>query len=102
VADGLQRDGPHVRAPVDAAIRRALLAAGLSWSVVSGQGQRRVDAALNAITPLLKGRVAPRQGLFTRLAARQAALPEWRWTCDCDVPECEHEALKQLTPLTTR
>lgn len=102
VADGLQRDGPHVRAPVDAAIRRALLAGGLSWSVVSGRGQQRVEAALNAITPLLKDRGTPRQGLFTRLEARQAALPEWRWTCDCDVPECEHAALQQRTPLTTR
>lgn len=95
VADGLQRDGPQVRPPVDAAIRQALLQAGLAWSVVAGRGQQRVDAALNAITPLLQGRNAPKSGLFTRLAARQAALPEWRWNCDCDVPECEHAALRQ-------
>jgi nicotinamide riboside kinase len=94
-ADGLQRDGPQVRAPVDALIRAALLGAGLSWSIVSGRGQERVDAALNAITPLLKGRAQPRSGLFSRLAERQAALPEWRWQCDCDVPECEHAELRR-------
>jgi len=96
-ADGLQRDGPHVRRPVDALIRKALLEAGLGWSIVSGQGQARVDAALNTITPLLAGRALPRAGLFTRLDARQAAQPQWHWACDCDVPECEHAALKQMT-----
>lgn len=98
VADGLQRDGPQVRAPVDAAIRQALLGAGLAWSVVAGLGERRVEAALDAITPLLQGRALPRQGLFTRLAARQAAQPAWHWTCDCDIPECEHAALGRPTP----
>ena len=94
VADGLQRDGPHVRAPVDAAVRKALLEAGLPWSVISGQGQARVDAALNAITPLLLGRSMPRSGLLTRLNERQAAFPERRWICElCDAPECEHASL---------
>ncbi len=67
--DGLQRDGPQVRPPIDAAIRRALLEGGLDWSVVSGRGQARLDAALNAITPLLLGRATPKPGLFTRLDA---------------------------------
>ncbi|WP_428507512.1 AAA family ATPase [Roseateles sp.] len=99
VADGLQRDGAHVRAPVDAAVRRALMSAGLGWSVVAGSGERRVDAALNAITPLLLARRTaplPATGLFSRLQARQDALPEWRWACDnCDVPECEHLSLRR-------
>lgn len=95
VADGLQRDGPQVRGPVDAAIRRALLGAELGWSVVSGQGQARTDAALNAITPLLSRRKLPRTGLLSRLLKRQAALPAWIWACEhCDVPECEHRLLK--------
>ncbi len=92
-ADGLQREGPHVRPPIDALIRQALIEGGIAWSLISGQGQARVDAALDVITPLLP--VAPRPGLFTRLAERQASQPEWRWTCDCDVPECEHVALRQ-------
>ena len=93
-ADGLQRDGPHVQQPVDAAIRAALRSAGLSWAVIAGQGSQRVDAALNAITALPG--MAQKAGLFTRLTARQAAMPEWRWPCDCDVPDCEHAALQLL------
>lgn len=99
VADGLQRDGPQVQAPVDSALRTALLGAGLSWSIVSGQGRARLDAALNAITPLLRRRqlqTAPGRGLFTRLQARQDALPDQAWFCqDCDVPECEHAMLRR-------
>ena len=92
--DGLQRDGPHVRPPIDAAIRRALLDGKVAWSIVSGQGQARIDAALNAITPLLARRTTPKPGLFTRLDARQASMPDWQWPCDCDVPECEHAAFR--------
>ena len=66
IADGLQRDGPHVRAPVDACVRKALLETGLPWSVVAGIGQARVDAALNAVTPRLLRRTPPRAGLLTR------------------------------------
>jgi len=95
-ADGLQREGPHVRPPIDALIRQALMDGAVAWSMVSGMGQARVDAALDAITPVLPA--APKPGLFTRLAERQAAQPEWRWTCDCDVPECEHAAMTGPPP----
>ncbi|HET9820510.1 MAG TPA: AAA family ATPase [Burkholderiaceae bacterium] len=91
VSDGLQRDGPHVRAPVDALVRELLCAHGIAWSLVSGQGVARLDAALDAVAPLLRPRAAPGSGLFTRLAARDAAQPAWRWICEtCDVPDCEH------------
>jgi nicotinamide riboside kinase len=97
VADGLQRDGAHVQAPVNAALRQALIRSGQPWSVVSGHGQDRVEAALTAVTPLLSTRVKPGQGLFTRLQARQDALPSQAWICrDCDVPECEHASLRQI------
>ena len=97
VPDGLQRDGPHVQQPVDRALRKALIGAGLSWSVVAGSGQARVDAALNAITPLLQDWCSPRRGLFTRLQHRQDSMPGLAWFCqDCDVPECEHRSLRQL------
>ena len=49
-ADGLQRDGPHVQAPVDAAIRAALASAGVDWALVSGQGEARVRSALQAVS----------------------------------------------------
>lgn len=92
VADGL-RDGPHAQGPTDALLRQALIGAGLPWSLLAGSGAARVDALLDALTPLLQRRrePLPRAGLFTRLAEREAAEPAWRWTCEqCDAPECEH------------
>jgi nicotinamide riboside kinase len=53
VADGLQRDGPQVRQPVDERLRRLLAAHRLPWSLVAGQGEQRVEAALVAVAPLL-------------------------------------------------
>ncbi|MBV8501209.1 MAG: ATP-binding protein [Paucibacter sp.] len=52
-ADGLQREGPHVRPPIDALIRRTLEQGGIAWSLVEGRGAARVESALRAITPLL-------------------------------------------------
>ena len=41
VADGLQRDGPHVREPVDALLRQALAGGGIPYRVVYGTGDSR-------------------------------------------------------------
>jgi nicotinamide riboside kinase len=94
VADGLQREGEHVRAPIDAMLRELLAAHGIGWSLVSGSGDARVDHALDAVTPLLARHAVQGSGLFTRLAQRDAAQPAWRtgtWVCEkCDVPDCEH------------
>lgn len=100
VADGHQRDGEHVRAPVDAALRELLAAHRIAWSRVAGTGASRVESALDAVAPLLRGRASPKRGLFTRLAERDASQPEWPWVCEsCDVPECEHlmRRRRQLT-----
>lgn len=94
--DGLQRDGPQVRVPVDTCIRRLLIGHSLPWALVAGQGEARVESALDAVAPLLRQRLAsaPAAGLFSRLAARDAAQPAWRWHCDnCDLPDCEHRLL---------
>jgi nicotinamide riboside kinase len=94
VADGLQRDGAHVREPVDNTLRDLLMGDAQAFTVVSGQQRARVEAALAAVTPQLLQRAAPRPGLFSRLMARQNALPAWISSCEtCDVPDCEH-ALK--------
>ncbi len=91
VADGLQRDGPQVRGPVDDRVRALLIGHGLPWALVSGQGEARLDAALDAVAPLLRRTGAAGAGLFTRLAERDAAQPAWTWACEnCDSPECEH------------
>jgi nicotinamide riboside kinase len=91
VADGIQRDGPQVREPVDALLRDALICNALPFVVIGGRGEARLDAALDAVSPRLRQRSAPGNGLFTRLARRDAAQPPWPWTCDrCDAPDCEH------------
>ena len=38
--DGLQRDGAHVRAPVDALLRSALAGAGIAFTTIAGVGER--------------------------------------------------------------
>ena len=48
-ADGLQRDGEHVRAPVDALLRAALVGAGIDFATIGGAGPRRLAAALQVI-----------------------------------------------------
>jgi nicotinamide riboside kinase len=99
VPDGLQRDGPHVRAPVDALVRELLGEHGIGWSLVSGEGLARVDSAFDAAAPLLRERAAPGGGLFTRLATREAAQRQGPWVCaECDDPDCEH----RLRALRTR
>ncbi|HSN32275.1 MAG TPA: ATP-binding protein [Ideonella sp.] len=48
-SDGLQRDGPHVREPVDALLRAALARGGIGFSIVAGLGAPRHDAAFAAL-----------------------------------------------------
>jgi len=95
-ADGLQRDGPQVREPVDTALRELLIGAALPFVVIAGQGAARLDAAIDAVTPHLLAGTSGATGLFTRLAVRDAAQPAWAWVCEtCDSPDCEHASLKQ-------
>ncbi|MCW7537605.1 ATP-binding protein [Aquabacterium sp. A7-Y] len=58
VADGLQRDGPHVREAVDVKVRAALQRAGVAHSVVYGVGAAREEAAWRVVCPLLPQGVA--------------------------------------------
>jgi len=62
-ADGLQRDGAHVRAPVNALLRSALTGAGIAFTTITGVGGERATAALRAIDTALATRAnkdAPR------------------------------------------
>ena len=80
VADGLQRDGPHVREPVDALVRAALEHAGLPYRMVYGRGPQRLANALRAIG------LAPDE---------PPAAP--RWHCaDCGDADCEHRLFRRL------
>ncbi|MBI5722222.1 MAG: ATP-binding protein [Burkholderiales bacterium] len=117
VADGHQRDGEHVRRPVDDRLRELLMRHGLPFSVVAGSGPARLAQALAALRPLLVAdtdtgpildpvghasppRVPARAGLFTRLSGPpEPALfegPPSRlrgWVCECCWPEAERTLL---------
>jgi nicotinamide riboside kinase len=82
VADGLQRDGPHVRGPVDALVRAMLDKAGIAYRVVYGSGSERLRNALAAIDATLAPRIPARA---------------WVWQCDkCSDPDCEHRLFRGL------
>lgn len=100
VADGLQRDGPQVREPVDAMLRELLLAHRLPFAPISGSGPARLASAIDAVAPLLRRHLAAddsgatkhrADGLFSRLAARNAEPAARDWVClRCDDAACEH------------
>ena len=80
-ADGLQRDGPQVREPVDAKVRAALQRAGTPYGVVMGAGAARAAAALACVQRAL----AP---------APEAGSARWQWHCErCGDANCERRGL---------
>jgi len=94
VADGLQRDGPHTRGPVDALLRQALHTAKLPYSVVYGQGPQRLNNALMAIgLPIMSPEA------YTPRDMAQFGLNQGRqaWQCnDCSDPDCENTLFTNL------
>jgi nicotinamide riboside kinase len=94
VADGLQRDGPHVRGPVDDALRALMHRHGIAYSVVGGGGPDRLDNALAALRPVFEEPPAERPaGLFTRLAGAPGGGAGW--ACECCQPGADR-ALRRL------
>lgn len=90
-ADGVQRDGAHVQAPVHGLLREALSLNDIAWSLVGGAGSARLEAALDAVAPWVRPLRAPRGGLFSRLQERNREPAARTWRCDrCDDPACEH------------
>lgn len=77
-ADGLQRDGPQVRVPVDALVRAALARVGRPYSVIFGSGASRLHTALDCVQRALKPAPAGNEGA------------RWHGLCDrCGDPACE-------------
>ena len=88
VADGLQRDGPHVREPVDALVRAALARAGISYAVVHGRGPERLASAWTALNLASDAEAA---------VAHRSAGEAWGWSCEkCSDPVCEHRLFTDL------
>lgn len=94
VADGLQRDGPHVRGPVDTLVRQALERGGITYRVVYGQGQQRLNNALLAL-----GLPGEDDTALQLREQAQFAINQGRtvWQCnECSDPDCEHKLFTGL------
>ena len=108
VPDGLQRDGEHVRQPVDHLIRQSMSKRQLPFKVIYGQDQARLNAALLAISqgianlnePLdLKFSVPGLQLTQAQREVSQYGLNQGKtvWRCDlCSDSECEHRLFSDL------
>jgi nicotinamide riboside kinase len=84
-ADGLQRDGPQVREPVDAKVRAALARAGTPFSVVFGSGPARLAAALGSVQRTRAPRANDEEA---------GEGMRWHWRCErCGDPNCERHGL---------
>ena len=105
VADGLQRDGEHVREPVDSLLRQALSQASIPFQVIYGQGQARVNAALLALQDSLRPELQSLLASLPLVATQQErenaqfGLNRGRtaWRCDlCSDADCEHKLFSDL------
>lgn len=91
VADGLQRDGPHVREPVDTLIRSMLADAQIDYRVVYGSGEERLLNALAAVKSATQNAVA------AAASDPDPSRQPWIWVCDkCSDPECEHKLFSAM------
>ena len=91
VGDGLQRDGPHVREPVDTLIRSMLADAQIDYRVVYGSGEERL---LNALAAMQS---APQKAVAAAASDPDPSRQPWIWVCDkCSDPECEHKLFSAM------
>lgn len=92
VADGLQRDGPQVREPVDTLVRAALARAGVAYRVIYGRGEERLANAVLAINSIAIGEGST--GAESRFSSKNRP---WTWSCDkCSDPDCEHRLFSAI------
>ena len=108
VPDGLQRDGEHVRQPVDSLIRQAMSKKQLPFKVIYGQDQARLNAALLAISQGIANLNEPLDLKFSapglQLTQAQREVSQYGlnqgktvWRCDlCSDSECEHRLFSDL------
>jgi len=104
--DGLQRDGAHVREPVDALLRAALRSASISYKVIYGQSEARLTAALLAIQAGMGHVRAPLNQHMAAFERAQTQRDEGQyglnrgktaWRCDlCSDADCEHKLFSNL------
>lgn len=91
-ADGLQRDGPHVREPVDTMLRAALTRSGMTWQVIYGNADARLENALNAIFSIANNDLSTLEN-----GQKTLNSAAWGWPCEkCSDPGCEHRLFTGL------
>jgi nicotinamide riboside kinase len=87
VPDGIQRDSPQAQQGIDRLLRARLAAAGVPFSIVSGQGELRLQSALRAWDFQSDAR---EQGWECK--PTHSARTAWRHICQtCDDPDCERQ-----------
>jgi len=88
-ADGLFRDGPGMRADIDAVLRRELQSADIPFQTVYGSSEARLQHALRAVGSLLNHQLVPHDLLLEAGTGR--------WTCEnCSDPDCERKLFSGL------
>ena len=88
VEDGIQRDGAHMREPVDSALRTALTLGGIQFQVVYGTGESRLQNALRCLNLAVKTSLETNENRPQRLR---------NWVCErCSDPVCEHRLFQDL------
>jgi nicotinamide riboside kinase len=110
-ADGIQRDGAHVRVPVDALLRERMQSGRIAFEVIYGLDEQRLQAAIKALFKTLDtiNSIAPR-AMNTPTTAQNSSknaseneAKAWVWVCDkCSDPECEHQLFTRLSQQAAR
>jgi nicotinamide riboside kinase len=99
VADGIQRDGEHVRGPVDALLRQRLQQAGRRYQTVYGTGEQRLLNALDALNALnaIDSGADNADSMRAKDLNDSEDLNHWIFNCEkCSDPECEHRLFSRL------
>lgn len=93
-ASGLLK--PDLRVAEDSRLRTALIRSGVSFQVIYGLGDARLENAMRAISALEK--TSPCVDATGDTAFGVTPSPKkWRWACDkCSDPQCEHTLFTQL------
>lgn len=88
VEDGIQRDGSHMREPVDTALRAALALGSIPFKVVYGTDVSRLQNALRCLNLAVNTSFETNENRPQRLRT---------WVCErCSDPVCEHRLFRDL------
>lgn len=91
-------DQQAAREAADARLRALLARGGTAYRVVYGQGERRIENALNAIKKVaVSAYGTSARGTFDSDSSPRSARLR-AWNCEkCSDPECEHRLFTALT-----